>query len=125
MSILHGVVDEPAHEHLRGGHHPEELTVVANLHHIIGGGSSRTTQTIGGTCQGLDQGTFRLTHIAFQNARIVDQQAIYAERGMSCCAKVIEIDVSLSIPQALQLRMSRFQNLKTVHPSEASLASFF
>ena len=61
----------------------------------------------------------------FQNAGVMDQQPVYAERWMPCCAKVVKIDASFGNPEALQFRISLFENLNTLHPKDSTAAVFF
>src|SRR6266487_2010591 len=71
MAALHAVIEKPAHQHLRRWHDAQELSVIADLHHIVGRGSGGTAESIRGMGECLDQGTFGFAHIAFEDRTLI------------------------------------------------------
>src|SRR6266700_379018 len=98
--------------------------MISDLCDVVGSWRCCTRQPVGSGSEHFNQLGFSASIYRFEDATIVNKHPIYAKRGMLCCSNVIEIDMSIGIPESFQVRMSQFQNLKTVHPREANFASF-
>lgn len=103
----------------------EKLSVSAQFRPVVGGRCCGGAELVCCQAECISQLLERLGVVVLDDAGIMYQQPIYRETRMPCCAKIVEIELSIGIPVSLQFRMSRFQNLNTVQPNEASLASFF
>src|SRR6266542_789624 len=75
MTALHRVIDKPAHEHLRRWHDAQELTMIADLHHIVGRRRGGTTESVGRALESFDQGTPGFAHIAFEDTALIKHHA--------------------------------------------------